>query len=150
MRKVLTSVLFLAGLFLMMPHISFSQGNYHENTKGGRKKENNNQTGGVSKRRGGGLFKRNKSAGNADAFASNRATGGGGFFHKLFHRSGGGGRETRNASLRKTRPGKVQDREQRGLFRRIVSPKKAGNEKFLKRQKKDRARNRSRGSSFSN
>ncbi len=149
MRKVLTTIVFIAGLFLLMPHISFSQGNYHENTSGGRKKESSNQTG-VSKRRSGGLFKRNKSAGNADAFASNRASGKQGFFHKIFHRSGGGGHETRNASLRKTRPGKVQDREQRGLFRRILSPKKAGNEKFLKRQKKDRAKNRSRGSSFSN
>jgi hypothetical protein len=150
MRKGLTSLIFLVGLFLLLPRISFSQGNYHENTSGGRKKESSNQTSGVSKRRSGGLFKRNRSAGNADAFASNRASGGGGFFHKLFHRSGGGGHETRNASLRKTKPGKVQDREQRGLFRRIVSPKKAGNEKFLKRQKKDRAKNRSRGGAFSN
>ncbi len=147
MRRILRLVVFIAGLFLLMPHISFSQGNYHENTKGGRKKENNNQTSNaVSKRRG--LFKRNKSAGNADAFASNRASGGGGFFHKLFHKSGGGGHETRNASLRKTKPGKVQDREQRGLFRRIVSPKKSGNEKFQKRQRKERAKNRSRGGSF--
>ena len=147
MRKVLTTVVFIAGLFLLMPHISFSQGNYHENTSGGRKKENSNQTSkAVSKRHG--LFKRNRSAGNADAFASNRASGGGGFFHKLFH--GSGSSTPKNASLRKTKPGKVQDREQRGLFRRIVSPKKAGNEKFLKRQKKDRAKNRSRGGSFSN
>jgi hypothetical protein len=143
MKKVLTSVVFIAGLFLLMPHISFSQGNYHENTSGGRKKENSNQT--VSKRRGG-LFKRNKSAGNADAFASNRASGGGGLFHKLFH--GSGSSAPKNASLRKTRPGKVQDREQAGLFRRILSPKKAGNESFLKRQRKERAKNRSRGSSF--
>jgi len=147
MRKTLTLAVFITGLFLLMPRISFSQGNYHENTSGGRKKESSNQTGGV-KKRSGGLFHRNRSAGNADAFASNRASGGGGFFHKLFH--GGGSSAPKNASLRKTKPGKVQDREQRGLFRRILSPKKAGNEKFLKRQKKDRAKNRSRGGSFSN
>jgi hypothetical protein len=144
MRKVLTLVVFIAGLFLLMPYISFSQSNFHENTKGGRKKENSNQTSNVVSKRGG-LFKRNKSAGNADAFATNRATGGGGFFYKLFHGAGSG---PKNASLRKTRPGRVQDREQVGLFRRIVSPKKAGNESFLKRQRKERTKNRSRGSSF--
>ena len=111
--KVLIVVVFMASLFLLVPHISFSQSNFHENTKGGRKKENSNQTSNaVSKRRG--LFKRNKSTGNADAFANNRASGGGGFFHKLFH--GGGGSDPKNASLRKTKPGKVQDREQAGLF----------------------------------
>ena len=145
MKRVLTLAIFITGLFLLMPDIGFSQGNYHENTKGGRKKESGNQTSSaVSKRRG--LFKRNRSAGNADAFASNRASGGGGFFHKLFH--GSGGKNSQNASLRKTRPGKVQNREQAGLFRRIVSPKKAGNESFQKRQRKERAKNRSRGSSF--
>jgi hypothetical protein len=147
MKRVVILAVFVGALFMLMPHISFSQGNYHENSKGGRKKENSNQTSGtLSKRRG--LFKRNKSAGNADAFAANRASGGGGFFYKLFHGGGGGGRETKNASLRKTKPGKVQDREQAGLFRRIVSPKKAGKEGFLKRQRKERAKNRSRGSSF--
>ncbi|HEX7413781.1 MAG TPA: hypothetical protein VF411_07005 [Bacteroidia bacterium] len=144
-KRVVIVALFMVSLFLLAPHISFSQSNYHENTKGGRKKENSNQTSNaVSKRRG--LFKRNKSAGNADAFASNRAAGSGGFFYKLFH--GGGGSDPKNASLRKTKPGKVQDREQAGLFRRILSPKKSGNENFLNRQRKERAKNRSRGSSF--
>ena len=44
MRKLLTIILFAIGFFLLTPHVSFSQGNYHENTKGGRKKESGNQT----------------------------------------------------------------------------------------------------------
>ena len=147
MRKLLTIILFAIGFFLLTPHVSFSQGNYHENTKGGRKKESGNQTSKTLSKRGR-LFKRNRSAGNADAFASNSTRGRGGFFHRLFH--GRNSSESRNASLRKTKPGKVQNREQRGLFKRIVSPKKAGNEKFQGRQRKERAKNRSRGSSFSN
>ncbi|HXU27451.1 MAG TPA: hypothetical protein VN698_09490 [Bacteroidia bacterium] len=148
MKRALIFILFITGLSLLVPHTGFAQGNFHENTKGGRKKENGNQTSNaVSKRGHGGLFKRNKSAGNADAFASNSVRGGGGFFHKLFH--GKGGSESRNASLRKTKPGKVQNREQAGLFRRHQSAKKAGNEKYLKRQKNERSKNRSRGSSFS-
>ncbi|MEO8761191.1 MAG: hypothetical protein ABI388_07725, partial [Bacteroidia bacterium] len=84
--------------------------------------------------------------GNADAFASNRASGGG-FFHKIFH--GDGSRAPRNASLRKTKPGKVQNHEQKGLFKRNASKHKLGNEKFQSRQRKERSRNRSRGGSFS-
>jgi hypothetical protein len=145
MRRALIVVLFAVGLFLLMPCAGFSQSNFHENNKGGRKKESSNQTSNAVSKRGG-LFKRQKSAGNADAFANN-STRGGGFFRKLFH--GKGGSESRNASLRKTKPGKVQNREQGGLFRRIVSPKKSGNEKFQNRQRKDRAKNRSRGNSFS-
>ena len=146
MRRALILILFMAGFFLLVPNSVLAQGNFHENTKGGRKKENGNQTSNVvSKRRG--LFKGNKSDGNADAFANNSIRGGGGFFHKLFH--GGGGSEPKNASLRKTNPGKVQNREQAGLFRRNQSAKKAGNEKYLNRQRKERSKNRSRGSSFS-
>jgi len=146
MRRALILILFMAGFFLLVPISGLAQGNFHENTKGGRKKENGNQTSNVvSKRRG--LFKGNKSDGNADAFANNSIRGGGGFFHKLFH--GGGGSEPKNASLRKTKPGKVQNREQAGLFRRNQSAKKAGNEKYLNRQRKERSKNRSRGSSFS-
>jgi len=144
MRRALILILFMTGFSLLLPHVGVAQGNFHENTKGGRKKENGNQT--TAKRHHGLFKKRDKSAGNADAFASNSVRGGGGFFHKLFH---GKGSESRNASLRKTKPGKVQNREQGGLFRRHQSSKKAGNEKYLKRQKKERSRNRSRGSSFS-
>ena len=146
MRRLLTLFVFAIGFFLLMPQAGFSQSNFHENSKGGRKKENSNQTSSAVSKRGG-LFKKNKSAGNADAFASHRASGGG-FFHKLFHGGGGSG-APKNASLRKTKPGKVQNREQKGLFRRIVSPKKSGNENFQKRQRKERAKNRSRGGSFS-
>jgi hypothetical protein len=146
MRRALTIVLFAVGFFLLMPHVVLSQSNFHENSKGGRKKESGNQTSNAVSKRGR-LFKRHKSAGNADAFASNSARGGGGFFHRLFH--GKGGSESRNASLRKTKPGKTQNREQGGLFKRIVSPKKSGNEKFQGRQRKERAKNRSRGNSFS-
>src|SRR5246127_377328 len=140
MKRALIFIFFMAGLFLLMPHTGSAQGNFHENTKGGRKKENGNQTTTHAKR---GLFKkRSKSAGNADAFASNSVRGGGGFFHKLFH--GKNSKESRNAFLSKTKPGKVQNREQKGLFRRHQSAKKAGNEKYLKRQKKERSKNRSR------
>lgn len=148
MRRALTLFLFVAGLFLFMPHTGSAQGNFHENTKGGRKKESSNQTSGKVSRRGGLFKKRSKSAGNADSFASNSIRGGGGFFHKLFH-GGKGGSESRNASLRKTKPGKVQNREQKGLFRRNQSARKASNEKYLNRQRKERSKNRSRGSSFS-
>ncbi len=146
MRRVLTVVLFAVGFFLLMPLAAFSQSNFHENSKGGRKKESGNQTSNAVSKRGG-LFKRHKSAGNADAFASNSARGGGGFFRKLFR--GKGGSESRNASLRKTKPGKTQHREQGGLFKRIVSPKKSGNEKFQGRQRKERSKNRKRGGAFS-
>lgn len=145
MRRLLTIILFFAVLALLMPYTGLSQSNFHENTKGGRKKESHNQTSGTLSKRGG-LFKRNKSAGNADAFASNRASGGG-FFHKLFH--GGGSHAPKNASLRKTKPGKVQNREQGKLFKRHASKHKLGNEKFQSRQRKERSKNRSRGSSFS-
>ena len=145
MKRVLILVLFVAGLSLLVPHVGLAQGNFHENTKGGRKKENGNQTSNTISRRGG-LFKSHKSAGNADAFAGNSIRGGGGFFHKLFHGKGG---ESNNASLRKTKPGKVQNREQGGLFRRHQSSKKSGNEKYLNRQRKERSKNRSRGSAFS-
>jgi hypothetical protein len=142
MKRALIVGLFVAGFFLLMPHAGWSQGNFHENTKGGRKKENSNLT--TTKKHHGLFKKRDKSAGNADAFASNSSRGGGGFFHKIFH-----GKGQQNASLRKTKPGKVQNREQKGLFRRNQSAKKAGNEKYLNRQRKERSKNRSRGSSFS-
>ncbi len=144
MRRLLTIFLFFAIVTLITPYKTFSQGNYHENTKGGRKKEGKNTSSALSKR-GGGVFKRNKSAGNADAFATNRASGGG-FFHKLFH---GGNHSAKNASLRKTKPGKVQNHEQKGLFKRNASKHKLGNEKFQSRQRKERSKSRSRGGSFS-
>ncbi len=145
MRRLITIVLFFVGVAILTPSIGFAQKNFHENTKGGRKKEGKNQTSGAISRRGG-LFKKKRSAGNADAFASNRASGGG-FFHKIFH--GGSSSAPRNASLRKTKPGKVQNREQPHLFKRNASKHKLGNEKFQSRQRKDRSRNRSRGGSFS-
>ena len=140
--KGLLAVILVMGGFLLTPNFCLSQGNFHENTQGGRKKEVGNQ----NTRGRGGLFKRHRSDGNADAFAANRSGGGSGFFYKLFH--GSKRSESKNASLRKTRPGKVQDREQPGLFRRIVSPKKAGNESFLNRQRQERSKNRSRGRAF--
>src|ERR1700761_7930732 len=118
MRRLITIFLLFAGLAVFMPSVGFGQSNYHENTKGGRKKEGRNTSNAVSRR--GGLFKRKKSAGNADAFASNRASGGG-FFHKMFHSKSSA---PRNASLRKTKPGKVQNREQKGLFKRQASKHK--------------------------
>jgi hypothetical protein len=145
MRRLLTIFLFFSVIGLLLPAVGFSQSNFHENTAGGRKKESKNQTSGAVSKRGG-IFKRNKSAGNADAFASHRSNGGG-FFHKMFH--GSGSHAPKNASLRKTKPGKVQNREQKGLFKRNASKHKLSNEKFQSRQRKERSRNRSRGGSFS-
>ena len=144
MRSLITIVLFFVGVAILAPSFGFAQKNFHENTAGGRRKEGKNQTSGALSRRGH-LFKHKASAGNADAFASNRASGGG-FFHKMFH---GGSSAPRNASLRKTKPGKVQNREQKGLFKRNASKHKLGNEKFQSRQRKERSKNRSRGGSFS-
>ena len=143
MKRIVGIVLFFVTLFVITPSTSYAQKNFHENTKGGRKKEAKNQTHAL---RRGGLFKSHKSAGNADAFASHKAGGGGGFFHKLFH--GSPSHAPKNASLRKTKPGKVQDREQAKLFRRHASSKKLANEKFQSRQRKERARNRTRGGTF--
>ncbi|MBS1646288.1 MAG: hypothetical protein JST67_02985 [Bacteroidetes bacterium] len=140
MKKLFGIILFFATLLLLSPTRTYAQKNFHENTKGGRKKEAKNQ---VRVQRVS-IFKRKKSAGNADAFASHKA--GAGFFYRLFHSSSS--TAPKNASLRKTKPGKVQDREQKRLFRRNASKTKLSNERFQSRQRKDRARNRSRGGSF--
>jgi len=105
MRRLITIFLFFVGVAIFTPSIGFAQKNFHENTAGGRKKEGKNQTSGTLSRRGS-IFKKKRSAGNADDFASNRASGGG-FFYKIFH---GGSSAPGNASLRKTKPGKVQNR----------------------------------------
>ncbi|HWY33823.1 MAG TPA: hypothetical protein VNX68_04210, partial [Nitrosopumilaceae archaeon] len=107
---------------------------------GRKKKEKHNQRSHMFSKRGG-LFHRRASKGNADAFASN-STGRRGFFSRLF--SGGG---TKNASLRKTKPGKVQNREQPLLFHRHRTHNKNGHERINKYQKKERDRKRVRGSS---
>lgn len=122
--------------------------NYHENQNpfGKKKKEKKNQSKALSKRggKGGGLFKKKHSAGNADAFASNRISGGRGFFYKIFHPGGSG---TKNASLRKTKPGKVQDRENSKLFKRNRTSTKKHNSGFLNKQNKERSKRRTRGNS---
>jgi hypothetical protein len=109
---------------------------------GGRKKERRNQSKVFSKRKGG-LFNRKHSASNADAFAANRISGGGGFLSGLFHPKRG--TTTRNASLRKTRPGKVQDREQAFLFKRNRTNAKRRNSSILHQQNKMRGQKRVRG-----
>jgi hypothetical protein len=117
--------------------------NYHENHNpfGRKKKEKKNQSKALSKR-GGGMFKKKRSAGNADAFAGNRISGSHGFLYKIFH-SGSSG--SKNASLRKTRPGKVQDRENSRLFKRSRTGTKKRNSSFLHKQNKERSSRRSRG-----
>jgi hypothetical protein len=118
--------------------------NYHENQNpfGRKKKEKKNQSKALSKRGGGKLFKKKRSAGGADAFASNRIRGGHGFLFKVLHPGGGG---TKNASLRKTRPGKVQNRENSKLFHRHTTNNKKRNSGFLKKQNKERSGRRTRG-----
>lgn len=120
--------------------------NYHENQNpfGRKKKEKKNQSKALSKRGGGGLFKKKHSAGNADAFASNKISGGRGFMYKIFH---GGGSGSKNASLRKTRPGKVQDKENSRLFKRNRTNNKKRNSSFLHKQNKERSSKRKRGNS---
>ena len=118
--------------------------NFKENHApfGGRKKERRNQKGAkVFAKRGGGMFSRKKSGGNADAFASNSMRGKKGFLSSIFN----GGGKTRNASLRKTKPGRVQNSEQRQLFNRHRTSGKNRHEKILKKQNKLRSGRRTRG-----
>ena len=148
-----TGILLVLGFFLLLPVFSVAQkankeSSFKENHTpfGKRKKEKKNQKGTSGKiSRGGGfsLFKkRNKSAGNADSFANNSTTGGRGFFYKLFHPFSS---SAKNASLRKTKPGKVQNKEQKRLFHRIFSKNKGNHERIQGRKRKERSRTRKRG-----
>ena len=141
----------LGSLFFLVPETLFAQKktgkeDFKENHTpfGRRKKERKNQKGtsnSISKR--GGIFKKwGKSSGNADAFATHSISGGRGFMYKVFHPNGG---QTKNASLRKTKPGRVQNREQPKLFHRLFSNNKARHEKIQGKQRKERRRNRKRG-----
>lgn len=116
--------------------------NYHENQNpfGKKSKEKKNQSKALSKR--GGLFKKKYSAGNADAFAGNSVRGRKGFLSKIFN---GGGSSSKNASLRKTRPGKTQNKEQSQLFKRNRTKTKKNNSGFLHHQNKERSSKRKRG-----
>jgi hypothetical protein len=149
----LVGILLLLGSLFLFPEAALAQkakqeGAFKENHTpfGKRRKERKNQKGTAGKiSRGGGfsLFKkRNRSAGNADAFASNSMRGGRGFMYKIFHPNSS---SPRNASLRKTRPGKVQDREQKKLFHRIVTKNKSGHERIQSNKRKERSRKRKRG-----
>jgi len=147
----LVGIMLLVGSFFLFPSISHGQKankekSFKENHTpfGKRKKERKNQKGTAGKiSRGGGLFKkRQRSAGNADHFASNSARGGRGFLYKMFHPNSG---SPKNASLRRTRPGKVQNREQKGLFKRIVTRNKSNHERIQKSNRTNRARKRKRG-----
>ena len=151
MRR-LSGIFLLLGIFFLAPALSFAQkakkeNSFNENHTpfGKRKKEKRNQSTAGKISRGGGfsLFKkRKKSAGNADAFASNSARGGRGFLYKVFHPNSG---SPKNASLRRTRPGKVQNREQKSLFHRIVTKNKSTHERIQGSNRKERARKRRRG-----
>lgn len=120
------------------------KGNTSENQNlfGSKKKERRNQSNVLSKR--GSVFKRKFSAGNADAFASHKIRGKRGLLAKLFHSNS---QVSRNASLRKTKPGRIQDREQLKLFGRYQSVNKRKSSAFLNRQNKKRKMSRRTGNS---
>ena len=143
-------ILFLVGLIFLVPESLFAQKraikeNFKENHTpfGRRKKEKKNQKGtsnAISKR--GGIFKRKGSNGNANSFANNSISGSKGFFYRILHPNKG---TARNASLRKTKPGKVQNREQSKLFSRLFTKNKGRHEMIQSKQRKQRGRNRKRG-----
>jgi hypothetical protein len=85
-------------------------------------------------------FKRGKSKGNADDFASHSAGAKHGLFTRIF--KGGG---DKNASLRKTKPGTDQNKEQRALFRRSRTKNKNDHDRINHMQNKDRKKRRVRG-----
>ncbi len=144
--------LLLGFLFLLPEYSSAQKANKEKSFKenhtpfGKRRKERKNQKGTAGKiSRGGGMSifkKRQKSAGNADAFASNSARGGRGFMYRIFHPNSG---SPKNASLRKTKPGKVQNREQHKLFHRLSTKSKMNHERIQKTNRKERSRRRKRG-----
>jgi hypothetical protein len=143
--RIITLLLFVL-FFALTSHAQKKNkgANFHENQNlfGSKKKEKGNQSRALSKR--GGLFKRKFSAGNADAFASHKVTGGRGLFSRLFN---SGGQNSKNASLRKTRPGKIQNREQSKLFGKYHTNNKKRNNAFLHKQNKRRKMSRVRGNS---
>ena len=148
MRRILFIAL-LGCLFFVAPQDIFAQKktvkeNFKENHNpfGRRKKERKNQTSNSIAKRGGIFRNWGKRNGNADAFASNSISGSKGFMYKIFHPNGS---SPKNASLRKTKPGRVQNREQPRLFHRLLSNNKARHEKIQGRQRKERHSNRKRG-----
>lgn len=151
LMKRYSCISLLGILLLLLPgFLSAQKANQESSFKenhtpfGKRKKERKNQSTAGKISRGGGLFsfkKRKKSAGNADHFANNSIRGGRGFMYKLFHPNSN---QPKNASLRKTRPGKVQNREQKGLFHRLTTKNKLNHERIQSRNRKERARKRKR------
>jgi hypothetical protein len=118
-------------LLIIFLLIGFGISNDYYSQSGGRRKEHRNQ------RRSGGLFKRHRSAGNADKFA--KGAGRKGFIARLF-------KKDRPAWVyHTTRPGKVQNREQRFLFSRFRTKGKRYREGVLAKQNSERSRRRSRG-----
>ena len=106
---------------------------------GRRKKERRNQRF-FSKRAGLGFFsflRGKRSRGNSERFANNRIIGKRGFFASLF-----GSRHGGNASLRRT---KTARREDRNLFRRHHTKSKISFRKRQDRQGRRRERTRKRG-----
>jgi hypothetical protein len=137
--------IFLFTLLLAVPSYGQKKSrkeNHGENSSpfGRKKKEKRNQSGKVFSKRGGGMFKKKHSAGNADAFASNSIRKRG-FFSKLF--SGNGG--SKNASLRKSKPGKLQEKEQSKLFKRHRTSSKHKQRDTQKKQNHKRGKTRTRG-----
>lgn len=152
----LAALAFVSGLLMILSspltaQKKASKENFKENHNpfGKKKKEKRNQKGTSGRIRRGGLFaKHHRSMGNANAFAKHSTLrGGGGLVYKIFHPFAGG---ERNASLRKTRPGKVQNREQKKLFKRLMTTSKGRHEKIQKRQRRERQRGRRRGNEVFN
>ncbi len=130
--------MFLFGLFASLNLAAQKSGGENQNPFGHKKKEKKNQR--ASRSSKGSIFKRKSSKGNADAFASNSIRGKRGFLAGIF-----GGNKSKNASLRKSKPGKVQEREQSRLFRKNSTAKKNGHRATQKKQNRSRSNKRTRG-----
>lgn len=146
--SVLLRIFFCALILLVFaPQESLAQRktkreNFKENHNpfAGRRKERKNQGGTSAKvfQKRKGFFVRKRSAGNADDFAANGHRSGGWFTN--FMASLSLNKSQRNASLRKTKPGKVQDREQPRLFHRNASKNKLRHERIHRENRKKRLR----------
>ena len=103
---------------------------------GRKKKEKSNQRRGLFA----GRFKRGKSQGNADDFASHTVGAKHGLLSRIFK-----GNSDKNASLRKTKPGAHQNKEQSTLFRRNRTKNKNDHDRINHMQNKERKKKRVRG-----
>ncbi len=146
-NKLFLFIVIILGLIVITPAFAqrtSKQEKFNENHSpfGRRKKERANMR--HSLFAGKKLFRRGKSHGNADDFASNSGHAKRGFLSRVFSRGGG---SERNASLRKTKPGNVQNREQKGLFHWARTRNKNDHQRIQRHQNKERRKSRIRGNS---